>query len=208
MIRKCSRLLGYFRPDRAAFLICIAAGLVEEAISLLIPWAWKALIDEVFAKKQAGLLLPVIGALLASAIVFVTSDLVHDYALAQTVERVGAALSGSLFARILSLDYAYVQTRQTGRLMALFTSDISKVAGMYSRILRDGIVQFAGLLATLLVLFLVDWRLTLLAAASLPFFVFMPLVFSRRIGEASRHRMAGPAACGIAHGTSGNSGGR
>ena len=52
------RILTYLRPYRGRILLGICCLLVATPLSLVHPWIWKYIVDEVVMKRQPGLLAP------------------------------------------------------------------------------------------------------------------------------------------------------
>lgn len=67
-----------------------------------------------------------------------------------------------LFSHLLTLPLRYFDTRQTGDIMSYFTNDIDTISDALNNSFAMVIQSFIQMVGTLLILFLLNWKLTLL----------------------------------------------
>lgn len=175
-----------------------AALLAEVGLRLLEPWPLKFVLDYVLAPTAAerpGIAGAVDGPVLLAVAALSVVCLLGLRALAAYLSTVGFALAGTrvlteirgeAFRHLQSLSLTFHHRARQGDLTLRVISDIG--------LLKDTVVTaFMPLVASVLVLagmlammFVMDWRLALIAAAVLPGFWLFTGRFGRRIGEASR----------------------
>lgn len=178
--------LPYWRGFVPAGLGMVAITLV----GLLRPWPLKFLIDDVLHVGQAGApprAPTAIITAIALAIVGVAAlqglfGYLKEFFLSITSQRVAFSLRRALFEHIQRLSLAFHDRQRTGDLITRVTNDVTKVQELVmDKLLLDGmtgVLQFAGMLAVMLVF---DWKLGLVALAWAPLVVVASSYFRRRI---------------------------
>ena len=107
---------------------------------------------------------------------------------AAKLERV---MRGRLFWHFLQMDQTFFQRHRTGDLMAHATNDINavqNVAGSGVLTLIDAF--FTGGMTILAMMFLIDWRLTLIAMIPMPFLALMSRYLGSKLHSAYSHSQA------------------
>lgn len=162
----------------------LAAGLVLMLINrlsgLVLPASSKYLIDDVLAKNRADLLLPIAGAAAAAVLI----QAITTYALSQVVsiaaQRAIADMRMNVQKHVLHLPVSYFDSTKTGILISRVMSDAEGVRNLVG----TGLIQLTGGLLTaiigIVVLFVLNWRLTaIMLVVLLAFGVLMAVAFAR-----------------------------
>ncbi|MGE5577511.1 MAG: ABC transporter ATP-binding protein [Syntrophothermus sp.] len=162
------RLVRYLKPYRwhvVFALSCLGASIL---VGMAGPWIMKILVDQVIIGGQHKLLAP-----LALAYVGVTALRgAFNYGVWFTREYFGQKvvydLRTSLYHRLQYLPFSYYDHAQTGQLMSRLTSDVDHVRVL----LALGLVDLANIIASFsiiaVLLFRLNWQLTLVSLASAP----------------------------------------
>jgi subfamily B ATP-binding cassette protein MsbA len=90
-------------------------------------------------------------------------------------------LRNEVYARLIRQPMGFFQDNPTGRLMSTVISDVERVKGALSEWLADFFRHCFSLLGCGIVLFLIDWRLTLISLVVLPLVVIPVGKLGRRI---------------------------
>ncbi|MCY4112152.1 MAG: ABC transporter ATP-binding protein, partial [Chloroflexi bacterium] len=80
-----------------------------------------------------------------------------------------------------------------GEVVAHFTSDATAIGGVYQHVFSEGALSILRVLAVVAIIFAVDWRFGLLAAALIPFYAFLPVLMRDRVRGASQRVQAAMA---------------
>ncbi|HLF74291.1 MAG TPA: ABC transporter ATP-binding protein, partial [Anaerolineales bacterium] len=183
-------LWPYVRPYWRGFIIPVLAITASSGVSLLKPWPFKFLIDNVLdADRPVGQLsavVPLIAAIAGSIVAIAVLQGLLSYSkevfLSAMGQRVAFALRSALFAHIQRLPLAFHDQQRTGDLITRVTSDVTKVQELVTDDLLVGgvtnVLQLAGMLAVMLV---IDWKLGLIAALSAPMLFLTTWYFRKRI---------------------------
>ena len=169
-------------------------GLVAEAfLRVLEPWPLAFVLDSVIASSSAGgsSSAPIIGGLkpvtLLTLCAVALVIIVSLRAVATYIGKVGAALAGNrvltearseLFSHLQRLSLSFHSKRKTGDLVTRVTGDIGRLQEVAVTAALPLVANLLTLVGMLVVMFWMDWTLSLIAVAVLPVFV----IATRRIG--------------------------
>ena len=181
------RLLGYVRPYWIAFVVAIGCMGLSSVVEPVFPAVMKGLLDNGFSNAKDNwdwLIYPgaILGVFMARAIL----GFIGDYAMSWVSNNVVAELRQAMFARIVNLPTSYFGDHTSGRLMSRVAYDVGGVAGAatsaVTTLVKDSL-SVIGLLAWLIYL---NWKLTLVAVAMVPFIALAVRAFSGRLRRVSR----------------------
>lgn len=188
----------FVRPHWRWFVLALVGVIAASLVSLIQPWPLKFLVDNVLkvghtAPSPASpttIILGIAGAIVAIATLQGLFGYLEDFFLPAASERVAFAVRRALFAHMQQLSLTFHDRQRTGDMITRVNNDVTKVQELVTdSLLTDGlnsILQFVGMLT---VMFIVDWRLGLFAAAWAPLVVLASTYFRRRIrGEEYRVR--------------------
>lgn len=146
--------------------------MVNRVSGLVLPASMKVLIDDVLGSRRAGLLLPVVAAVVAGTIVHAAASYLLTRLLARSANELAAECRHKLQRHIARLPVAYYDRNKTGTLVARVMNDVDALRNF----LAVGAFEFVGSLITaaisLLVLVRTNSSLTALALAFLVPFTF------------------------------------
>jgi len=182
------RLLTYVRPYARVFALAILAMVAAAATEPLFPMLMKPLLDSGFAPAGASSIPPLYFAL-AIVGIFVTRGVLSffsHYAMAWVADKVVLDLRAEMFARLVRFPTRAFDDQSSGTLLSRVAYDVANVGAAATSVLttmvRDSIV-IAGLLAWLFVL---NWRLTLIALVIAPVVALFVRVLGRRLRNMAR----------------------
>jgi ABC transporter fused permease/ATP-binding protein len=180
------RLLPLLRPHKARFALAVGCLFAASAINLVYPWAAKLAVDIGMGARTTEdldyIVLGIIGVFIVNAVLV----WLRHYSMSWLGERVVADLRGLVFDRILTLPLSWFHERRSGELVGRLASDVTVVEGVVgtelSMALRNGLQMFGGLI----LLFVIDVKLTLLMLAIVPPIVVTTIFFGRKIRKMTR----------------------
>ncbi|MBK1681816.1 lipid A export permease/ATP-binding protein MsbA [Rhodocyclus tenuis] len=181
------RLLSYVRPYWVAFVVALVCMGLSSIVEPVFPALMKNMLDNGFTTAKESwdwLLYPaaIVGVFIARAAL----GFCGDYAMAWVSNNVIAELRQEMIARIVQLPVGYYGDHVSGRLMSRVAYDVNGVAnaatGALTTLVKDSL-SVIGLLCWLLYL---NWQLTLVAFAMVPFIAVAVKGFSGRLRRVSR----------------------
>jgi ABC transporter fused permease/ATP-binding protein len=180
------RLLPLLRPHTGRFVLAVLCLFAASSITLVYPWAAKEAIDVgMHAEGSVNLDLLVrgiIGLFLVNAVLV----WLRHYTLSWLGERVVSDLRGLVFDRILTLPLAWFHERRTGELVGRLASDVTIISGVVSSDLSISLRNGVQMLGALVMLFVIDVKLTLIMLAVVPVTVIVTIYFGKQIRKMSR----------------------
>ncbi|MGB0126999.1 MAG: ABC transporter transmembrane domain-containing protein, partial [Rhodocyclaceae bacterium] len=181
------RLLAYVRPYRWAFAVALGCMVLSSVLEPAFPALLKYVLDDGFARQQGRLDWLIYPA--AIFLVFLLRalvGLVADYAMTWIAQHLVTNLREEMFRRLLRLPTGYFSDNLSGRLMSRLTNDVSGVAGAATSALTTVIKDSFSVLGLMAWLFYLNWKLTLITLAMIPFIALAVRGFNGRIRRIAR----------------------
>ena len=189
------------RPYWGLGVIALAAMLVESAADLLEPWPLKVVLDYVLGSKtppawlapwtvdhsaRAGLLQAAVAAVMVIAVVNAVSSYTEKYFSTSIGKRVGYDLRHALYHHVQRLSLTFYDGRQTGDLIVRLTADIDAVEDFITNAVLGMVLDVITLVGMLVVMFVLDWRFSLIGLSIAPALFLLVYRYMRRIKATSR----------------------
>jgi ATP-binding cassette, subfamily B, bacterial len=188
--------LPFARPHWRGFVPALAGVIAVSLVALIKPWPLKFLVDHVLHVGQTGprsasstaMILAISGAIVAIAAFQGLFNYLKDFFLSATSERVAFSVRRALFAHMQRLSLTFHDKQRTGDMITRVMNDVTKVQELVTdKLLVDGlssVLQFVGMLT---VMFVIDWRLGMVATTWAPLVVLASMYFRRRIRGEEHH---------------------
>jgi len=203
-----SRLLSYLRPHRrrlgVAIFLMFLVGLSEGLTALMIIPAMDKVLDPSMSDSKLTLVrIPFTGRTLmlnslfpasihhvwavfsiSLLILFVVKG-VSEFISISSIQFVGLSavttLRNSVYSRLIRQPVGFFEDNPTGRLMSTVISDVERIKGALAEWFSDFFRHTFSLFGCAVVLFLIDWRLTLISLVVLPLVIIPVGKLGRRI---------------------------
>ena len=181
------RLLPLLTPHRGRFVIALATLLAASAITLVYPWAARYAVDVgVSAGKSTHDLDVIVLGLVAVFVVHGVLVWLRHYSMSWLGERVVADLRALVFDRVLLLPLGWFHDRRSGELVGRLASDVTVVEGVVGSELSMAMRNSIQMIGGLVLLFVIDAKLTLMMLAIVPPIVVATIYFGRKIRVMTR----------------------
>jgi len=173
----------YLARYKGRFVTGFVCLLISQTVGVLVPLIIKAGIDDLMRGVALRRLLLVVGLLTAVAAVKAVLQFWMRWILIGISRDAEYDLRNDLFRHLLRLSARYYTEHRTGDLMSKLTNDLNAVRNM----IGPGIMYSANTvvvgIATISLMLHLDWRLTLMVLAPLPFVSAMVKFFGSQIHE-------------------------
>jgi len=150
-------------------------------IGLAFPMVVRYLLDAAFIDKSRAVLDRIAVGLVLLFSIQALLNYAQTYLLSAVGERVVAGLRQELFGRLLIMPPGFFAERRTGELTSRLTTDIGLLQGVLSHQIAEFSRQMLALVGGIILLTLMQPRLTLTALAVVPLVVGSALFFGRRL---------------------------
>ena len=180
------RLWEYLRGSRGDYAVAAAVTIGNSAVMITRPWLLHVLIDDVFGRQDRSLLLPTLLGIGGLGVGLGLAAVIGNWFHTRAAEGAMSRMREDVLRQAQRMPIGDLRGRRTGDIVAYLTTDAAVVARVY---MHAGSLLFAPglrLPAYLIIMFAIDWRLGLIAAASLPLHVLMATRLQGRTQAASR----------------------
>jgi ATP-binding cassette subfamily B protein len=184
--RLMRRLLGFMRPHKVALGWAFGAIFCLSALQLAPPYLTKVAIDthiitgEIDGLDTLALLFA--GALLLSYLF----EYVQTYLLQITGQRIIFDLRMRIHEQLQRVDVAFYDRNPVGRLMTRVTTDVDTLNDLFASGVVSVFRDLFMLVGIAIVLFVMDWRLAIVALSVLPLIAVVTLWFRRNARHSYR----------------------
>ncbi|MEM9379566.1 MAG: ABC transporter ATP-binding protein [Planctomycetota bacterium] len=180
------RLYGLARPHLKPILAGTALLLLMGLVGLAVPKLAGDVVDTALGEATRAELRSVVVLLIGLFAVIGLVGFVEYYLLGLAGSRLLLDLRGQLFQRLVLLSPAFYDKRRVGELLSRLGSDLAVVQGSITEQIPSGLQALLRFIGTLVVLFVLQTRLTLVALLVVPPVVLVALVVGIRLEKLSR----------------------
>ncbi|OGK81407.1 MAG: hypothetical protein A2X53_20185 [Candidatus Rokubacteria bacterium GWA2_70_23] len=187
------RLAPYLKPYWPILAVGTLLALVVSSAEGLIAWLVKPAMDDIFLKRDLVMLKLLPLALLGAYLLKGAGRFGQSYLMASVGERVIARIRRELYGHIQGMPLAFFKSLHSAELMARVVTDVNRLARLSSTVLVMAVRQVGTIVALLVVMFLREWVLTLIAVAVFPAVAVTIRALGRklyRINKRSQEKMA------------------
>ena len=176
------RITAFFRPYRFQVAVVLVAILATSFIGLVNPILLKLLIDDAIPKRDFVKLNLFVGLMIVLPIVTGLIGVGQTYLNNVIGQNVMQDLRGALYAHLQSMPLRFFTETRTGEIQSRIANDVGGVQSVVTDTASSVTSNVAIALSTVVAMFLIDWRLTLLSLGLLPFFMYLTF----RVGKVRR----------------------
>jgi ATP-binding cassette, subfamily B, multidrug efflux pump len=183
MLKRLRPLRPYLARYKVQFIVGLAALLITQAVGVTVPLVIKAAIDSIAQGTTLRKLLFFAALLLGIALAKAFFQFWMRWILIGISRDIEYDLRNDLFRHLMRLSPRYYTETRTGDLMSKLTNDLNAVRNLVGPgIMYSANTVVIGALTVALMIHL-DWRLTLLTLAPLPFASIAVKVFGQQIHD-------------------------
>ena len=178
MIKKLGK---YVLPYKWMLLFCLLLSMITTAVSLIPPFMTRTLVDDVLPEGRVDLLGVCVLILLATRLVQYGVGAIRSYYMKITGDKIVADLRDDVYKKAQSLPMRYFDKTSTGSVITRVSGDTSTLQGFMMRVTQEVVVQLFLLIGIVIIMFTMNWQLTLLSLIPVPFVVAGSRVFGKKI---------------------------
>ena len=174
------RIVSLFRPYRARLGGVLALILFSSALGTVPAFLIQRLFDHALPDRDLPELNVLVGAMIAIALATGALGVVQTLLSNQVGQQVMHDLRTAVYKHLQRLSLAFFTRTRTGEVQSRLANDIGGVQSVVTSTATSIVANVTTVLASVVAMFVLDWRLTLFALALLPLFVWL----TRRVGHA------------------------
>ncbi|MFH0178550.1 ABC transporter ATP-binding protein [Streptomyces cacaoi] len=177
--RQVRRILTLFKPYRARLAV---VGLLVAAASLVTvatPFLLKETLDVAIPEGRTGLLSLLALGMILSAVLSGVFGVLQTLISTTVGQRVMHDLRTAVYDRLQRMSLAFFTRTRTGEVQSRIANDIGGMQATVTSTATSLVSNFTSVVATIIAMVALDWRLTVVSLLLLPVFVWI----SRRVGN-------------------------
>ncbi|HLR02220.1 MAG TPA: ABC transporter ATP-binding protein [Virgibacillus sp.] len=168
---------------RGSLVIGLMAGMVTTLTGLVVPMLTKNLVDDFSVSSlNAPLIVAIIVAFILQAII----GGVSLYLLAAVGQKVVARLRDNIWVRLIRLPVKYFDKTASGETVSRVVNDTNIVKDLISEHFPQFISGIISIIGAVTLLFIMDWKMTLIMLLAVPFTMAVMIPLGRRMSKISR----------------------
>ena len=180
------RLLAYVKPYRKRMAFSVLMLLFSVLLGLVLPLVIQNLVDGVLIDKDVTRLNQLgIGLLIVFSVQALFS-FAHRITLAYVGERTIADIRVEVYTHLQSLSLKFYADTRTGEVVSRLTNDVSLLQNAITDNLVALLRQGVTLIGASILLFILNWRLTLIILTGIPLITLLMVWLGRKIRKAAK----------------------
>lgn len=176
----------YVKPQLPRLAACLFLSIATTALSLVPPYITGIMVDDVIPDKNIRMLTTVILYLLGSYALQYFLGAIRAYVLRVAGASIIVDLKKDVYKKAQYLPMSYYDKTTTGSVINRVNGDTSVLQNFMLIITQDAVVQFFMLIGLVIIMMVMDWKLTLISLAPVPVVVALGKLFGKRIAPMYR----------------------
>ncbi len=180
--RTLRRMVAFFKPYKLQVGVVLVAILVSSFIGLINPILLKLLIDIAIPERDWGLLNLFVGLMIVLPIVSGLIGIGQSYLNNVIGQSVMQDLRTALYTHLQRMPLRFFTETRTGEIQSRLANDVGGIQSVVTDTAASLTSNVAIAISTVIAMVIIDWRLTVLSLALLPFFMYLTF----RVGKVNR----------------------
>jgi ATP-binding cassette subfamily B protein len=178
-LRRIGRL---FRPYRVRLSGLLTLIFLSAGLGVISPFLLREVLDTAYPNHDVALLSALVGGMIALSVLTSVIGVAQTYISNQVGQRVMHDLRASVYSHLQRMSLAFFTHTRTGEVQSRIANDIGGIDSVVTSTATSIVQNVTTVVATVVAMFLLDWRLAAFSLVLLPFFVWL----TRRVGEERR----------------------
>src|SRR5690242_14552677 len=176
------RVAGLFRPYTLKLGTVLVLIAISAVLGIVSPFLLRAVLDTAIPQRDTTLLSLLVGGMIVISIVTGALGVVQTWLSNVVGQQVMHDLRAAVYAHLQRLSLAFFTRTRTGEVQSRISNDIGGVDTVVTSTATSIVSNLTTVIATVVAMFLLDWRLAVFSLGLLPFFVWL----TRRVGRERR----------------------
>ena len=175
------KLIPFLRPYRKYVIIMISCGLMESVVDIVLPLFQRYALDHFVGRGSmetvAGFMLTYLGVLLTMLV----CGFISVYCTSHVEIYTAMDMRQAAFSHLQTLSFSYFNQNSVGYIHARVMSDTSRIGGLLSWTMMDGVWHLSYLIGAVAVMLSVNWKLTLMVLTLMPITLYLVILFQKKL---------------------------
>ncbi|MEV4217995.1 ABC transporter ATP-binding protein [Nonomuraea sp. NPDC049725] len=173
------RIITLFRPYRGRLALVGALILLASLVSLASPFLLREVLDVAIPSRDTGLLTLLALGMIAVAVTTSVFDVVQTLVSTTVGQHVMHDLRTAVYGHLQRMSLAFFTRTKTGEIQSRIANDIGGMQAVVTSTATSLVSNLTTVIATIVAMLALDWRLTAVSLLLLPLFVWI----SRKVGR-------------------------
>jgi ATP-binding cassette subfamily B protein len=176
------KIVRFFRPYKVQVLVVLSAILLTSILGVINPILLKLLIDDAIGRLDFGLLNLFVALMIVIPIVSSLIGVGQSYLNNKIGQGVMHDLRGALYGHLQAMPLRFFTETRTGEIQSRLSNDVGGIQRVVTDTAASITSNVAIVVSTIIAMLFIDWRLTALSLAMLPFFA----IVANKVGRVRR----------------------
>ena len=176
-----SKLLKYVKPYTGKLAICLVMAIITTAMALVPPYLTKMLVDDIIPNKNLTSLGYVVISLFSLYLVANIIGGFRGHILRSNGDKVLTNVRNDVYRKAQFLPMSFYDKTSIGAIIARIGNDTNILNDFLLRISQEAIIQFFLLIGIIIIMFILNPKLTLLSLIPVPIVVIGSRIFGKKI---------------------------
>lgn len=167
------RVIRIFSPYRREMILTAVAVVISAGLGLLSPFFLRIIVNQGLMKKDISIIVRFSLYSLAATISATVLSYLYSYMSIIVGQRIMRDLRNSLFDHLQGMSLRFFTSTRTGEIQSRLSNDVAGVQSVVSDTAASILSNITTVLSTLIAMFIMDWRLTVLSVGMLPVFALL-----------------------------------
>ncbi|MGD9486128.1 ABC transporter ATP-binding protein [Streptomyces sp. TRM70308] len=173
------RIMRLFRPYRGRLAVVGALVAAASLVTVASPFLLREILDVAIPERRTGLLTVLALGMIATAVLTSVFGVLQTLISTTVGQRVMHDLRTGVYTKLQQMPLSFFTTTRTGEVQSRIANDIGGMQATVTSTATSLVSNATSVIATIVAMLVLDWRLTLVSLALLPLFVWI----SRRVGR-------------------------
>lgn len=178
------KLFMYMKPQNRFFYLSIALLILNIVLGMVNPYLQRLFVDKVLLKKDTTLLIKLVGLMISLSLITSLFNYLFTLLVEFSSQKTVSSIRQELYRHLQELSFSFYDKARTGELMSRLTGDLEGIRVF----IPGGFLQFINSIVTfliaLIILFTINYKLTLLSLCLSPFLVYISSIFNKKLRSA------------------------
>ena len=178
-LRRVGKLFAPYRTRLSGLLALI---FLSAGLGVISPFLLRGIINTAYPHHDTTLLTELVGGMIALSVITSVIGVAQTWISNQVGQRVMHDLRAAVYAHLQRMSLAFFTHTRTGEVQSRIANDIGGIDSVVTSTATSIVQNVTTVVATIVAMCLLDWRLAAFSLVLLPFFVWL----TRRVGEERR----------------------
>ncbi|MDE4542787.1 ABC transporter ATP-binding protein [Thermoanaerobacterium sp. R66] len=178
------RLFMYMKPQSKFFYLSLSLLITNIILGMINPYLQRLLVDKVLLKKDTTLLIKLVSLMIFLSLITSLFNYLFTLLVEFSSQKTVSSIRQELYRHLEELSFSFYDKARTGELMSRLTGDLEGIRVF----IPGGFLQFINSIVTfliaLIILFTINYKLTLLSLCLSPFLIYISGIFNKKLRSA------------------------